>query len=235
MPIMNESAKREVLAATPIFAPLSRDELAGLAALAVERRVRRDAAVVRRGDQDASLMLLVTGRLRAGSMSAEGREVTLGVMEAGAVLGEIALLDGRPRSLDVTALVDSTLLVVERRDFLPFLVARPDLMLRMMALLCDRLRRASKAFEDVALAPLSARLARLLLDLADEHGAPGAEGVRIKIRVSQRDMSAQVAATRERVNKQLRQWHEAGVLGEQDGDLVVRRPAQLRALLAEGA
>ena len=57
------------------------------------------------------------------------------------------------------------------------------------------------------------------------------DGVRIKLRVSQRDMSAQVAATRERVNKQLRQWHESGVLAEKDGDLVVRRPAQLRALL----
>jgi CRP-like cAMP-binding protein len=231
---MAASAKREVLAATPIFASLSRDEVAALAALAVERRVRRDAVVVRRGDQDASLMVLVTGRLRAGSVSADGREVTLGLMEAGAVLGEIALLDGRPRSLDVTAMTDAALLVVERRDFLPFLTARPDLMLRLMGLLCDRLRRASKAFEDVALAPLSARLARLLLVLADEHGAPGPDGVRIKLRVSQREMSAQVAATRERVNKQLRQWHETGVLGELEGDLVVRRPAELRALLSEG-
>src|SRR5439155_1409523 len=108
----------EVLAATPIFGSLSREELTGLAALAVERRFRRDATVVRRGDQGASLMILVTGRLRAGSASADGREVTLGVMQPGAVLGEIALLDGRPRSLDVTALTESTLLVLERRDFL---------------------------------------------------------------------------------------------------------------------
>ena len=231
MAAITESAKRDVLAATPIFASLSREELGALAGLVVERRVRRDQAVVRRGDPDASLLILVAGRLRAGSVSADGREVTIGVMEAGAVLGEIALLDGQPRSLDVTAMTDSTLLVVDRRDFLPFLKARPDLMLRVMALLCDRLRRASKAFEDVALASLSARLARLLLNLAAEHGAPGADGIRIRIRLSQRDMSAQVAATRERVNKQLRQWHEAGVLGEQDGDLVVRRPAELRALL----
>jgi CRP-like cAMP-binding protein len=231
MAAMTESVKRDVLAATPIFASLSRDELAALAALAVERRVRRDQTVVRRGDPDASLLVLVAGRLRAGSISTEGREVTIGTMDTGAVLGEIALLDGRPRSLDVTAMTDSTLLVVERRDFLPFLKARPDLMLRLMALLCDRLRKASKAFEDVALAPLSARLARLLLDLAAEHGAPAKEGVRIRLKISQRDMSAQVAATRERVNKQLRQWHEAGILGEQEGDLVVRRPAALRALL----
>ena len=174
--------------------------------------------MVRRGDPDASLLVLVNGRLRAGSVSSDGREITIGVMEPGTVVGEIALLDGRPRSMDVTAMLDSTLLVVERREFLPFLCARPDLMLRVMALLCDRLRRASKAFEDVALAPLSARLARLLLGLAEEHGVPGDGGTRIRLKLSQKDMSAQVAATRERVNKQLRQWHEAGVLGEQDGD-----------------
>lgn len=232
---MTEAAKRDVLAATPLFAALAQDEAAALASLASERRVPREAAVVRRGEPGTSLLVLVNGRLRAGSVSADGRELTMGTMGPGTVLGEIALLDGRPRSLDVTAMIDSTLLVVERRDFLPFLCARPDLMLRVMALLCDRLRRASKAFEDVALAPLSTRLARLLLDLAHEHGAEDPAGIRIRLRVSQRDMSAQVAATRERVNKQLRQWHEAGVLGEQDGHLVLRRPAVLRALLeAEG-
>ena len=232
MATMAPSAKRDVLAATPLFAALARDEVSALADLASERHVRRDETVVRRGNPDCSLLVLVNGRLRAGSVSADGREVTMGLMEAGTVLGEIALLDGRPRSLDVTAMMDSTLLALERRDFLPFLRARPDLMLRLMALLCDRLRRSSKAFEDVALAPLSARLARLLLDLADDHGAPAPGGIRIRLRLSQRDMSAQVAATRERVNKQLRQWHESGVLGEQDGDLVLQRPAELRALLA---
>ncbi len=234
MPFMTEGAKRDVLAATPIFSALSADELSSLAKLATERRVRSGAVVVRRGDPDCSLLVLVSGRLRAGSASPDGREVTLGVMGPGAVLGEIALLDGQPRSLDVTAMSDSALLIVERRDFLPFLSARPNLMLRLMALLCSRVRRASKAFEDVALAPLSARLARLLLDLAAEHGAPGPQGIRIRLRISQRDMSAQVAATRERVNKQLRQWHEAGVLGDHDGDLVLRRPSDLRALVEAG-
>ncbi len=230
MAALSRMARRDVLAATPIFAPLGRDELESLADLASERRVLKDEAVVRRGDTDASLLVLVHGRLRAGAVSAEGREVTLGLIEPGAVLGEIALLDGQPRSLDVTAMTDSLLLVVERRGFLPFLRARPDLMLRLMTLLCDRLRRSSSAFEGVALFPLAARLARLLLELSRSHGVPVAGGVRLGLKLSQRDMSAQVAATRERVNKQLRQWHDAGLLGEQDGFLVIRRPHELKAL-----
>ncbi len=231
MQALSRSTKRDVLATTPLFADLRREELEALAGLVGERRVARDAIVVRRGEADCTLLILVHGRLRAGTVSAEGREVTIGLMEPGAVLGEIALLDGRPRSLDVVAMADCLLLSIARRDFLPFLRARPELMLRLMALLCDRLRRASTAFEDVALASLSARLARLLLTLAEAHGVATPDGVQIRLAMSQRDMAAQVAATRERVNKQLRQWHEAGVLGDQDGRLVVRQPEALRALL----
>jgi len=231
MPALSRSTKRDVLAASPLFAGLIREDLEALAELAGERRVARDSIVVRRGNVDCALLILVHGRLRAGAVSADGREVTISLIEPGAVLGEIALLDGRPRSLDVVAMADSLLLSVERRDFLPFLRARPDLMLRLMTLLCERLRRASAAFEDVALAPLSARLARLLLTLAEAHGTDTPDGVQIRLTLSQRDMAAQVAATRERVNKQLRQWHEAGVLGDRDGRLVLRQPGALRALL----
>lgn len=231
MAAMTRTARRDVLAATPLFHQLDRAELDALADLATERQVRRDGAVVRRGDADGSLLVLVHGRLRAGSMSADGREVTIGLVEPGGVVGEISLLDGRPRSMDVVAMLDSLLLVVDRGAFLPFLRARPDLMLRLMALLCDRLRRASAAYEDIALTPLAARLAKLLLSLADSHGAPDGDGTRIRMRLSQRDLGAQVAATRERVNKQLRQWHDAGVLGEADGNLVLRQPGALRALV----
>ena len=143
--------------------------------------------------------------MRVSAVSGDGREVTLRIMEAGTFLGEIALLDGRERSADVTAMTDSLLLVVERAAFLPFLSARPGLMLRLMELLCDRLRRSTAALEDVALSSLSSRLARLLLELAAQH---------------------------ERVNKQLRQWREQGVLGELDGDMVLRQPEALKALIA---
>lgn len=229
---LSRPAKRDVLATTDLFAGLTRGDLDALAAIASERKVPRDQFVVRRGDRDASLIILVNGRLRVNAVSPDGREVTLRIMEAGTFVGEIALLDGRARSADVATMVDSLLLVIERVAFLPFLSARPELMLRLMALLCDRLRRSSAAFEDVALASLATRLARLLLELADQHGRQVPEGVRIKLKLSQRELSAQVAATRERVNKQLRQWHEAGVLGEQDGDMVVRQPETLRALIA---
>lgn len=229
--VLSRQIRRDVLTICPLFSVLGPEELTVLADLAVERRVARDVAVLHRGADDCSLLILVHGRLRASAMSTEGREVTINLMEPGAVLGEIALLDGRPRSLDVIAVAESLLLVVERRHFLPFLRARPELMLKVMELLCDRLRRSSAAYEDLALAPLSTRLARLLLGMAEAHGKSTPEGIQIRLALSQRSMAAQVAATRERVNRQLRHWHEAGVLGSQDGYMVLRKPEALRALL----
>ena len=228
---LSHAARRDVLAATPLFRLLNAAELDALTGLVTEHHVPRDGLVVRRGDAGSSLLVLVHGRLRAGATSADGREVTMGLIEPGGVLGEMALLDGQPRSLDVVAMADSLLLSVERAVFLPFLRARPELTLRLMALLCSRLRQLNAAFEDLALLPMPARLARLLLGLADQHGTPVPNGVRLRIRLSQRDIGTQVAATRERVNKQLRHWHEAGVLDEQDGHLVLCKPAVLRALL----
>lgn len=229
--MLSRQTKRDILVVCPLFSVLESRELLVLADLAGERRVARDAVVLHRGATDCSLLILVHGRLRASAVSTEGREVTINLMEPGAVLGEIALLDGRPRSLDVVAMAESLLLVVERQHFLPFLRVRPELMLRLMELLCDRLRRNSTAYEDLALVPLSTRLARLLLDMAEAHGKPTPEGIEIRLVLTQRNIAAQVAATRERVNKQLRRWHKAGVLGSQGGCLTLREPAALRALL----
>ncbi len=228
---LTKGAVRDVLAATALFAGLAGADLDALSGLAVPRRVKRGEMVMRRGDPGSSLMVLVSGRLRAGAVSVEGREVTHTIIEAGAVLGEIALLDGEPRSLDVTAAIESVLLVLERDAFLPFLMQRPALMLRLMAVLCERLRRRSEAFEDVAFSTAPARLAKLLLGLVERHGQAVPGGKRIHVKVSQRELSAQVAATREWVNRTLQEWREAGIMGEEDGYMVVLKADALRALL----
>lgn len=234
-PTLSRQVRQDALRATPLFARLDPAEMDGLLDLVSERRVRRDETVIRRGDPGGSLMVLVQGRLRAGSGSADGREVVMGLLEPGQVFGEVALLDGKPRSLDVTAVVDSTVLVLERRDFLPFLRAHPDLMLRLIVLLCERLRRTNLALEDATLADLPVRLGRLLLRLAEDYGTPHGQGIRLRVRMSQKDMSAQVAATRESVNRQLRQWREEGLVDAADGQLVLPRPDALRALVDAGA
>lgn len=227
---LERNARRDALLGSPLFAAMQPAELDEILAFATERRVRRGQMIFQRGDNGSSMVVVLRGRVRISTVSGDGKEVTLNVINPGEVTGEIALLDGKPRSADATAIEDTTLLVIERRNFLPFVRRNEDLFLRLLAVLCSRLRQTSIAMEEIALFDLPIRLARVLLKLADDYGRPIAAGTRIDLKLSQRDLSNLVASSRESVNKQLRAWRESGTVDLEDGFLVLRRPAVLRAL-----
>jgi CRP/FNR family transcriptional regulator, cyclic AMP receptor protein len=228
---LERSAKRDALLGCPLFAAMRPEELDEILNFASERRVRRGQMVFRRGDSGSSMMVVLRGRIRISSVSAEGKEVTLNVINPGEVSGELALLDGKPRSNDGAATEDTLLLVVERREFMPFLARNQDLMLRLLAVLCEKVRRTSMALEEIALFDLPVRLARVLLKLAEDYGRPCSTGTRIDLKLSQRDLSNLVASSRESVNKHLRVWRENGWVDLEDGFLVLRRPAELERLI----
>ena len=227
---LDRDAKRAALMVSPLFEAMQPAELDGILNFASERRVRRGQMIFQRGDSGSALMAVLHGRVRISSVSGDGKEVTLNVISPGEIFGEIALLDGQPRSADATAIEDTLLLVVERRHFLPFLRQNEDLFLRLLSVLCSRLRRTSMALEEIALFDLPVRLARVLLKLAEDYGRPGPGGTRIDLKLSQRDLSNLVAATRESVNKQLRAWREHKVVDLEDGFIVLRRPTELNRL-----
>jgi CRP/FNR family transcriptional regulator, cyclic AMP receptor protein len=225
---LERDARRIALTGSMLFDAMQPEELDDILKFASERRVRRGQMIFQRGDEGSSLMAVLRGRVRISSVSGDGKEVTLNVINPGEIFGEIALLDGQPRSADATATEDTVLLVVERRNFIPFLRRNDDLYLRLLSVLCARLRRTSTALEEIALFDLPVRLARVLLKLAADYGRPGANGTRIDLKLSQRDLSNLVASSRESVNKQLRAWREAGVLDLEEGLIILRRPADLQ-------
>ena len=233
-PRINIAMKREALLASSFFRPMSVAELDEIIGFAVERRFPKGATIFSKNDDGSSMMAVLAGRVRIGNVSLDGKEVMLNVIGPGEIFGEIALLDGKPRSADAVALEDTTLMVVERRHFLPFLFHNETMMERLLAVLCDRLRRTSLALEEIALFDLPARLARVLTKLAEDYGRPVAGerggGTKIDLKLSQRDLSTLVASSRESVNKQLRVWRENGTIGHQNGHLVVLKPQVLQAL-----
>jgi CRP-like cAMP-binding protein len=224
-------ARRAALRSASVFEALTEGELDQILEVATERRVRRSQMIFQKGDAGSSMMAVLSGHVRISAVSADGKEVTLNVINPGEVFGEIALLDGKPRSADANATEDTTLLVVERRSFLPLLADNPDLSLRLLAVLCDRVRRTSVALEEIALFDLPARLARVLLKLAADYGKPKGAGVRIDFKLSQRDLSNLVASTRESVNKQLRIWRDQKVVDIDEGHFVLLRPERLSRLV----
>lgn len=225
--------KREALLSSAFFRSMRPAEIDEILGFATERRFPRGTTVMARGDPGSSMMAVLAGRLRVSSVSADGREITLNVIGPGELVGEFALLDGKPRSNDVIAVEDTTVMVIERQHFMPFLLRHETLVERLLVVLCDKLRRTSLALEEIALFDVPARLARLLVKLAADYGRPVSEGegVRIDLKLSQRDLSTLVASTRESVNKQLRVWRKEGAIDQRDGYLIVRKPDALQALV----
>ena len=228
---LEDRAKRAALLSSTLFQAMSPDELTAILSVATERVVPRGTMIFQKGDPGSSLMAVLKGCVRISTMSREGKELTLNTIRAGEVFGEISLLDGKPRSAGATAVEETHLLVLERQRFMPMLRGNEDLLLRLLGTLCERLRRTSLALEEIALFDLPARLARVLVKLGQDYGRPGPDGVRIDVRLSQRDLSTLVAASRESVNKQLRHWRDDGVVSMEGGYLVLRRVRELEALL----
>jgi CRP-like cAMP-binding protein len=210
-----------------LFAALPPEQRQQVLAQAVSRTYPRGATIFHRGDPGTAMLVVTAGRVRVGVTSEDGREVTLGILGPGDLVGEMALLDGRARSADAVALEDCAAKVLERGRFLALLRETPDLALRLLAVLTERLRRANMAVEDIALLSLEGRLARLLTRLAQDHGKPAGSGVRIDVKLSQKELSALVGGSREKVNRQLRAWEQDGTIGKSGGFLVLLHPERL--------
>lgn len=227
-PRIDRAMKREALRTNEFFGTLSREDLDAIVDVSSERRVAKGTVIFNKGDPGSSMMAVLTGRVRIFSVSGDGREVTLNTIDAGEVFGEIALLDGKPRSAAAVAQEDCVLMVVERQHFVPLMSRNQKLLERVLTVLTNRLRQTSIALEELALFDLEARLARLITKLAAEYGKKQPDGtVRIEVRMSDTDMGTLVASSRESVNKQLRLWRERGVLEKQKGYLVIHKPDAL--------
>jgi len=227
--------KRQALANHPFFRHLRDTELTALLARARVERHKANGVIFRHGAPGLGLLAVLSGQVKITSSSAGGREIVLNVINPGEVFGEMALLDGKPRSADAVTTMVSDLLVIDRRDFIPFLQAHPDICIRLLAVLSERLRRTSEQVEDLMFLDLPAHLAKTLLRLAELHGqrdAGGRDGGRnITLKVTQRDLGNLVGRSREAVNRQLRDWHEAGLIRLAPGKVVLCDPDRF----AEGA
>jgi len=222
------SARRAAMAGCVLFNGLRTEELDAILGHTIPRRVERNGMIMRRGDPGTGMAVILTGKVRISLTAENGRDVTLAVLGPQDAVGEMSLLDGQPCSADATAMEECVLLTLERGEFLRLLRSNSDLCLRLLEVLCGRLRRANAALEDLASLDLPTRLGRLLLRLARDYGVESVSGTRIGVRLSQKDLGALVGGSREKVNRQLRVWEEDRALRkDSDGYLVILKPDAL--------
>jgi CRP-like cAMP-binding protein len=221
--------KLALLQRNPLFGPLGIDLLKRLAACATMRPVKRGDTIFYKGDPGAALFAVHTGTVKIGVPAPDGREAVFNLIREGEIFGEIALLDGRPRTAGAEAMTDCDLMVIERSNFIAFVHQNPEVALKLIEVLCARLRLQSARFEEAIFLNLPARLARTLMRLAADAN-PKTRG---KLAITQREISQLVGMSRESTNKQLGAWAKRGWLRLERGSVVVLAPEALAALAAE--
>jgi CRP/FNR family cyclic AMP-dependent transcriptional regulator len=224
--------KLSLLRSHPLFRDLPPGVIEHLGSYMKTRRVSRGTSIFAKGDPGTGLMGVLAGAVKVSVASADGKDIVLNVFREGDIFGEIALLDGRPRTADATAMSDSELIVIERRDFVPFLSGQPDVMLKFIEILCSRLRRTSEQVQDITFLNLPTRLAKTLLQLT---GGVQGSATPSKATITQREISQMIGMSRESTNKQLRAWAKRGWIRLERGGVGVIAPDKLTAIAAEGA
>jgi CRP-like cAMP-binding protein len=222
---MIRSADLARLALFERFLPEDLDLIAGYM---VRTRYARGETIFNRGDPGRAIYFVEEGRVKIVLSSSDGREAILALLGAGEFFGELAVLDGEPRSADAVALEASTLLVLMRQDLRRDLEARPRIAVQLLAALSRRLRAADGIIADAAFLDVSGRLAQALLRLAEPEGQPGESGTLIAPRLTQAELAGLVGATRESVVKCLGAFERTGLIRRQGGRITVLRPDDLR-------
>ena len=210
------------------FKDLDADLLGRVAQLARVRRLDRGGLLFAQGDEGGALFAVVEG-LVGISIAGGDRELTLGFMEPGDVFGEIALLDGLPRTAAARAVEACVLLAIDRASFLLLLEQERRLARYLIELLCERLRTTTDRLSEFAFLDLRTRLARRLGALAIAHGSHRPDGIRIDLKLSQTALAHMLGVSREAINKQLKAWSTEAVLRIDRGIITILDKARLTA------
>jgi CRP/FNR family transcriptional regulator, cyclic AMP receptor protein len=213
------------------FADMPAPTIAKLAARLRILSFRQGERIFSKGDAGAGLLAVLSGLVRI-SVPSEGKtELTLRLIEANEVFGEVSLLDGQPRTADATAAMPCRLLSLERRDLLAVLLSDPAAAVTLLRVVSLRLRRTSEQLQQASFGPMSSRLAQALLAVA--RASPGDSASAGRICMSQREIGNLVGLSRETTNRHLRAWRRSGIIALHDGAVVICDAKALAALGSE--
>lgn len=219
------------LASVPLFANLPARVLDDLAAATIVRHYPQGQVLCHAGDAGDHLIVLEAGQLRVSRYTPAGPEAVLQVVEPPAALGELALLDGAPRSATITAQRAVTVRLVPRRVFLDLIHREPAAMTGLLRTLAAMVRAGNARHEDMVGLDVPGRLAKWLLQQATRDDAPVREGAVVHMQRSQGELAAELGTTRPTLNRALRNLVTRGTVAI-DGDRVtILRPDSLRAWL----
>jgi CRP-like cAMP-binding protein len=213
----------EILRRVSIFSHLNEAALLDLLRRMSVQRWHGGAIIVGQNEPGDGLYVVVRGNAKVVLFGENGREMTLSLLGPGDFFGEMSLFDGKPRSANVVAVEDSTLLTLDREAFLAHLRVSPETSLRLLRELSERLRRANGLINNLAMHDVPSRLARTLVALAEESGEIREDGILISRRPTQQDLANMVGTCRETVSRALSSMARRGLVTPRGRSLLLSR------------
>ncbi len=230
---MSVDATIDALGKTALFAAFTPTEVAEIAGKMRPQKFKRGDVLFYQGDTAGAFHLIRSGSVKITTMNTDGKETLLALLTAGQCVGEMAALDGDPRSATATAIEPTETLALQRPELLGFVRSHPDFALKLIATLASRLRRLDERLEDAHFLDLDTRLAKLLLDFVRERGRREERGVVVPLLLSQSDIAAMIGGTRVSVNRLLSVYQEEGLIKREKDTLVILQERVLRLRAGE--
>lgn len=223
---MPDSPEFEFLRHVSLFDCLTDDEVEVLAEVAGSQNFAKNALVILAEDEGDAFFLIKKGRMKVSVTGRDGREIILSLLNAGEYFGELSLLDGRPRSADVTTLDPSEVLVIRRRDFLAVIQKHSAIPVHLMVTLASRLRKSDRQIAGLALLGISERICSVLLSIAEEQGVETDEGIVIKKRPTHQVLAALSGTARETITRVMGRLSDEGYIRSSGRKLVILKQAR---------
>jgi CRP/FNR family transcriptional regulator, cyclic AMP receptor protein len=219
---------------TPFLRQLGPEDADALVGLTRRRRIKRSEPILRAGAAGDEVVVVLEGRVKLVAFGADRREVVLGLRGPGELLGEMAALGGQRRTATAIAVDDGEVGFMHADELRTYLREHPDSALVLIRMLVRRLSEATRDVVDLATRDSVGRIAKRLLELSSEHGAPAGAGMRIELSLSQDELAQWTGATRETVSRALRLMRQLGWVATDHRTITVLDAAALRDRVGEG-
>ena len=201
-----------VIGESRLFSVLSPEQAARLLGAASKVKIASGMTIFSKGDPAAHVYVVLAGEIAIEIMSEEGRTVRVATLTQGDVFGELAVLDNGDRTADANARSAVEVLKISKSTFETLVANVPAVARFVIGDLIQKLRTSDEQLEDLTFKSLSARLAALLLKLADEATAGTGEAGILELKTTQAALGDRLSATREKVNIHLQSMQEAGAI-----------------------
>lgn len=219
----------EFIKKLPIFTDLSPEEAESVGQLTIVRKYRKNMIIFMEGEPGEALYFLLSGKVKISKLVEDGREQILHILQAGDIFAEVVLIDRGSYPATAEVIEEAQVGMLRNDDVENLIRTNPDIALKILKVMSQRLRQAQIQVRDLALRDTYGRLASMLLILAKDHGCSGDNGVKIDLSLSRQELANLIGTSRETVTRILSDFKRSKVIDIDKQEIVIVDEKKLKS------